>query len=427
MRNIRATQNLMAVSAAARETAINTEQTMALSLLVDQGDILDLERRRENNQNEMTGKEEPDTVYDLGNKSTGKLTFNKAQPQHFAFILGYGLGSVATAAAGSLGKQHTITPIAADLDASRSNPSFTAMMRYGDMVLKRRFASMFVDSFTASFSKDDWCKISANLKGTGKATDNITSESITALDNVESLTLAANGVQGSTAPLRLDNVHQIKTQIAGTGPWVEVAFSAVSSATPAVITITSPGGAGTSTTYKVLYVPTEPAWCTFPSRVSETPLRVAQCTFNMGGAWGGSTFTGGKAMASEIQSIEWNCNNGLEIDFILGAGDAYAGKCFRPQRTQTLKVNREFREYILQQHIDDNDTFGVYLLARGALYESGHYYEVELIWPKCAVLNAPLSVDGKKLAEAGDLIVLQDDTYGSVIARVKNLQTAYVA
>jgi hypothetical protein len=79
----------------------------------------------------------------------------------------------------------------------------------------------------------------------------------------------------------------------------------------------------------------------------------------------------------------------------------------------------------MQQQIANNDTFGVHLLALGAEYESGHNYQVELIWPKCAILNAPLSVDGKKLAEAGELVVLQDGTYGSVIAKVKNLQTAY--
>lgn len=425
MRNFRATQNLLAVSAAAKETAINTEQTLDLSLLVDQGDILDLERRRENNQNEMTGQEEPDTVYDLGNKSTGKLTFNKAQPQHFAFIMGYGLGSVATAAAGSLGKQHTITPIANDLDIARSNPSFTAAMRYGDQVLKRLFASMFVDSFTAAFKKDDWCTISAALKGTGKVSDNIENETISAKDNVTTLTLAANGVHGATAALRMDNVQSIKAFYLGV--WTEVAFSVVSAATPAAITITSCGGAGTdSILYKVLYIPTETGWMTFPSRIAETPLRVAQCSLNIGGSWSGTAFAGGRTLTTEVSSIEWTCNNGLEIDFTLGATGAYAGRCFRPQRTQTLKINREFRDYIMQQRIDDNDTFGVHVLALGAEYETGHNYQVELIWPKCSILNAPLSVDGKKLAEAGDIVVLQDATYGSVIARVKNLQTAYV-
>lgn len=425
MRNFRATQNLLAVSAAAKETAINTEQTLDLSLLVDQSDILDLERRRENNQNEMTGQEEPDTVYDLGNKSTGKLTFNKAQPQHFAFIMGYGLGSVATAAAGSLGKQHTITPIANDLDIARSNPSFTAAMRYGDQVLKRRFASMFVDSFTANFKKDDWCTISAALKGTGKVTSNIVEESISALPTVTALTLATNGVHGATAGIRLDNIQSIKAELA-TGVWTEVAFSAVSAATPAIITIVAPGAGIVPCIYKVLYIPTETGWMSFPSRVAETPLRVAQCSLNIGGAWSGTAFAGGRTLTTEVSSIEWTCNNGLEIDFTLGATGAYAGRCFRPQRTQTLKVNREFRDYIMQQQIANNDTFGVHLLALGAEYESGHNYQVELIWPKCAILNAPLSVDGKKLAEAGELVVLQDGTYGSVIARVKNLQTAYV-
>ena len=77
--------------------------------------------------------------------------------------------------------------------------------------------------------------------------------------------------------------------------------------------------------------------------------------------------------------------------------------------------------------MDDNDTFGVYLLAQGALFETGQNYQVELIFPKCSILNAPISNDDQKLAEAGDLIVLQDDTYGSVVATVKNLQTAYAA
>ena len=99
----------------------------------------------------------------------------------------------------------------------------------------------------------------------------------------------------------------------------------------------------------------------------------------------------------------------------------------REGRTQTLKLDREFRDYILQQHIDDNDTFGVYILCEGAIYDTPHKYQVEIIFPSVAVLTAPLSVDGKRLGEAGDLKVLEDDTYGSVIAKVKNLQATYAA
>ena len=74
-----------------------------------------------------------------------------------------------------------------------------------------------------------------------------------------------------------------------------------------------------------------------------------------------------------------------------------------------------------------NDDFGVHILAEGALYDGSNKYQIELIFPKVAVLSAALSVNGKRLAEAGDMIVMQDDTYGSVVAKIKNLQSAYAA
>lgn len=425
MRSWRSVHNLVAVSANSKETAINTEQTLDTSMLVDMGDVINLEPRRESNAEELTGKEEPDTVYDLGNKAGGPMTFPKAQPQHFAFLIAYALGSVSTAAAGT-GYQHTITPISDDEDESRSLPSFTYAQRLGQTILKRRFASMFVDSFSAVFSTDDWCKITAQLMGTGKVTDNVYEESLSALDNAVSLTLAANGVEGSTAQERLDNMQRIRIELT-TDVWTEVVYSAVSSATPAVITITDPGGSGVSKTYKLLYIPTESGWMSFPSRVTETPLRMSQCSFNLGGKWSGSAFEGGRSMAAEIRSFEWVFNNNGEIEFVPGAGDAYAARYFRSARTQAIRLNREMREYILQQHIDDNDTFGFYALAEGAIYDSPHKYQMELIFPQVAVISSPISIGDKRVLEAGDLLVEQDDTYGSVIAKVKNLQSTYAA
>lgn len=426
MRSYRATHNLIAVSANNKETAINTEQTLDTSMLVALTDVINLEPRRESNADELTGKEEADGIYDLGNLVAAPFTFNRAQPQHFAFLLAYALGAVSSAAAGS-GYEHTITPITDDEDEDRSNPSFTAAQRYGKTILKRLFASMFVDSFVATFAKDDWCKIVGQTKGTGKITKNTYEETVSALNNATSLTLAANGVEGADAQTRLDNVQRIRAETA-TGVWTEVTYTAVSSATPAVITIQSLGGDGLSNyNYKILYIPTESGWMTFPSRVAETPLRVAQLTLELGGKWSGSAFEGGRQMGAEIRTVNWNFNNNMDIEFVPGAGDAYAARAFRNSRAQTVGLDREFREYILQQHIDDNDTFGLYILAEGAVYDSPHKYQVEIIFPKVGVLTAPLSVDGKRIAEAGDLQVLEDDTYGSVIAKVKNLQNTYAA
>lgn len=425
MRSYMATHNLLAVSANAKETAINTEQTLDTSMLCAMGDIINLDRRRESNENEMTGREEPDTLYDLGATAGASLNFEKAQPQHFAFLTAFGLGSIASASAG-IGYQHTITPIAGDLDESRSCPSFTAAQRYGNTVLKRRFASMFVDSLTATFARDSWCKITGAIKGTGKHTDNVVEETVSTFGDAASITLATNAVAGSTAAERLQNIQRIRVLLTA-GVWTEVAYSAVSAATPAVITITPPGGAHTNFTYKILYIPAETGWMTFPSRVTETPLRVAQMTMIVGGTWTGAAFSGGRALQAEMKSLEWSFNNNTEVQFVPGAGDAYAARALRNGRGQKIKLDREFRDYVFQQHMDDNDTMGIYVLAQGALYDDPHRYQAEIIFPKVGILASPISIDGKRLSESGDLQVLEDSTYGSVIVKVKNLVSAYAA
>lgn len=426
MRSWRATHNLLAVSANNMETAINTEQTLDTSLLVDMSTVVNLEPRREDNADELTGKEEADTIYHLGSLAGAPPGFSKAQAQHLAFIFAYALGAINTGAAGT-GYEHTITPIDGDVDAYRGVPSFTAAMRLGKTVLKRRFASMFIDNFECIFARDDWVKITAQAKGTGKYTDNVYEETLSALDNAVALTLAANGVEGADAQTRLDNMQRIRAEYPSSDIWTEAVYSAVSSATPAVITITSLGGAGASVDYKLLYIPTESGWMTFPARVVETPLRVSEVTFKLGGKWDGSDFQGGRELDAEVNSIAWNFNNQLDITFGLGAGGAYANRCSRPRRIQTLKLDREFRDYIIQNHIAVNDDFGIEILAEGAVYDSPHKYQSRIIFPKVGVVDAPISISGHVVAEVGDLKVLQDDTYGSVITKTKNLQSTYAA
>lgn len=425
MRDFRAQKDLVAVSANAKETAINTAQTLDTCLRVAVTDVANLTPRRETDVDELTGYEEPTLVYDLGNLSDMAVNCPKAQPQHFAILGAFGLGVCSNAALGD-GYLHAITPLDGDVDADRSLPSMTLGMRYGDIVAKRRFVSMFVDALQATFSRDSWVSLAGTLKGTGKYDDNVVRESITAAPDAGTLTLAANAVGGATAAERLAAVHDIVAELES-GEWTDVVFTAVSDATPAVISNAAPGEAGDDITYKVLYSPAASAWETFPAYVSETPLRVAQMTVKYGGAWDGSAFQGGRELTSELKSIEWALNNNMQIQFVPGAGDVYASAAFRDGRNQTLKLNREFRDYIMQMQIEENEYFGVYILCEGALFDDTYKYQVELIFPRCAVLSAPISVDGKRLAEAGDLVVLEDSTYGSVIMNVQNLVAAYAA
>ena len=104
---------------------MNVEQELDTTLLADLNSILNYQAQKFPNREELTGKEEADRLHDLGGKVAGTLTFPRAQPQHFAFLLAYGLGAVETAPAGASGFRHTIRPLAGEVDAARSNPSFT--------------------------------------------------------------------------------------------------------------------------------------------------------------------------------------------------------------------------------------------------------------------------------------------------------------
>ncbi len=196
IRNFLATHNLLAVAAQRRETAINTEQELDTVLLADLSSVLNYQGLKFPNREEFTGKEEADRVHHLGGKAAGTLSFSRAQPQHFAFLLAYGLGEAASTPAGASGYRHLIRPLAGEVDAARSNPSFTAALRFGRQVVKRRFASCFIDQVRVDFAKDGWAKITGTVKGTGKVADNSRVEELSAPYNAGTLTLAADGVAG---------------------------------------------------------------------------------------------------------------------------------------------------------------------------------------------------------------------------------------
>jgi len=432
MRSWRTQHNLVALSANNAETAINTEQSADTTFLVANGDMIMRDPKRETNENELTGKEEADAIYNLGDLSNFSFNFEKAQPQHLAMAYGFGLGSVASAAAGS-GYAHTITPIANDLDASRSNPSMTGVMRVGNQIVKGRFASLFVDSITAKFPRGKFVSLSGAMLGTGKFTSSVTEEVVAVVPDADpfsistSLTLAS-AVQGATAAERLQNVQRIRVELA-TGVWTEVEFTAVSAATPAVVTIEALNGISTdSVNFKVLYIPTEPAWCTFPSQISETPLRVTDATFYMGGKYtAAGGFEGGRQFGCEVESVEHSFQNNMQIEMCMGGSGAYADRGFRDGRVQTLKVDREFRDYILQQSLEDGEMLSAQIVAEGLEFDTGHNYTIALYFPQIALLKAPWSANGKRLAEAGDFRVFEHATEGSVRVLVKNLVATYAA
>ncbi|RJR48279.1 MAG: hypothetical protein C4567_00180 [Deltaproteobacteria bacterium] len=426
IRNFLATHNLLAVSAQLQEPAINSEQELDTLMLADLSSVLNYRSLKVPNREELTGKEEADRLHDLGGSVGGSLTFSRAQPQHFAFLLAFCLGQVETAALGG-GFRHVIRPRSGEVDEARSNPSFTAAMRFGRQVLKRRFASCFIDQVRAEFPKDGWAKISGTLKGTGKVSDNTQVEEVAAPFNSSSLTLAILGVAGESAGERLSNVQAVQVLNPETQAWEEVSYSAVSASVPGVITISPPGSTATATTFRVYYLPPESGWMVLPPRVEEPPLKVSRMQVNLGGRWDGSAILGGHQLNAELRRLSWTYDNHLTPERTPGAGVEYANRSFRAGREQKLEFDRDFRDFLLAQHLKDNDTLTVHLLAQGPELEPGLNYQVELIFPKVGVLAAPVKVAQRRLAEEVEFAVLEDDTYGSVIVRVQNMVGGYAA
>lgn len=422
MLNTRSSKNLLAVSAGTQETAINTFQDADQSILVGEGDYINIDPRRENNADEANGKEEADIIYDNGATASAPFNAEKLTPNMAAFMLAYALGNCVTIAAGA-GYEHTITPIDGDVDEERSNPSFTAVQRVGETLVKNRFASCFMDSVTLTFAADSWVKGSGQVKATGYRSSSVEEEDVTALDNATTITLAANAVEGSTAQERLDSVQIVRGTVNGAYEFATV--TAVSSATPAEITIEPLSGSGDSTTYKVLYTPEEPTWCTFPSRITESNMRVSEACLYIGGSYDGSDFNGGKTIGAPLSSFDYTISNNMSLEFTPCAGGANAGIALRSGRAQTIKLTQKMRNMLLQQYIANNEYFGLHLICEGQEFDTGHKYTLELIFPRLGVLTAPISSNNKLVAEAGDLQVLEDETYGSVIAKVKNLVSGY--
>jgi hypothetical protein len=431
MRSFHATHNLFAVSAGNKETALNTEQTLDTSMLVDLASVIKYDVRRETNADEAIGKEEPDAVYDLGALASMDLTFSKGQAQHAAFIFAYALGGISTAVAGATGYKHTITPISGDLDASRSNPTFTMAMRYGKWLLKERYAGSMIDTATLSLKKDSWMVVSASVKSTGKRTTTMLKDELIAAYNATSLTLTDGIAGANNAQNRLDNVHHVRVQDPANNQWIDVTATAASNnANNCALTITPASNNGANANYVVLFNRDEAgnyAWGSFPARVTEPPLRVSDFSVNFGGKWDGSAIQGGHAMSAEISSLEWTINNALTPEFVPGGGtSAYANRALRDGRTQTLTLDRDFRDWIIGQKLDDpTDYFVLYAIAEGSEYEAGHNYTVEIIFPKVGIIADERGLEGKRLSERASFQILEDDTYGSVIINVKNKVATY--
>jgi hypothetical protein len=132
-------------------------------------------------------------------------------------------------------------------------------------------------------------------------------------------------------------------------------------------------------------------------------------------------------LSAELRAVTWTLKNNLTPETTPGAGAGYANRAFRSGREQSLKFDRDFRDFLLAQNLKDNDTLAVYLQAQGPEFETGLSYQLEMVFPRVAVLSSPVKVAQRRLGENVEFAVLEDDDYGSVVAFVQNQVSGYAA
>lgn len=422
--------NLFAVSANNAETAINTFQTLDQSIVVGEGDFIQISPLRETNRGEATGFEEPTEFYDNGRTYTMSFSPKYCTYNKLAFIQAFGMGAVTTVAAGT-GYKHTITPIEGYLDLDRSNPTFTAAQRSGGGTQWLMCASGAVQSFTETYSPGEWVALSANLVFSGKYEKVVTEEIVQALDNVTELTLPTL-VPGATAQERLDAVQSIRVTYNGIEDQY-ISPVAVSAADPAVITIASLGGGGVDTLdYKVTYRHPDPSWLPLPADISEPNIKVSQIVITIGGSWNGTEFQGGRTVCSDLGSMEVNYNNdGLDPVQTPCAADPdqqYAGIMKRSGVTQTITLSKELRDALMGELFDAEETIGVHVVAEGPVFDGDtENYRYERVWTKCALMDRQFGTENSRNQETISFEVLADATYGSTLGIIQNLVATYAA
>lgn len=364
------------------------------------------------------GSELPGLVFAAARSASGTLSQKRARPDFIAFVLAYFFGSCDSSPDG-MGYTHVIYP-----SAGLSLPSFTAVQRRGRDVFSERLAGNYIESFRLDLG-EDFASLSAEVVGTGARETNYIRESITAPGNSITLTLS-QAVAGATAAERLANLYRVRARLPGENAWRTATTSEVSDTFPAMVTLDKAvGGTANDAEFQVDYLPTEPNWCVLPQEADESPLRLIDARVLVDAGWNGTALVGGEELGPRLVSLSLAGRNNLSLRRFPGAsGEAEAA--VRGGRELTITLTEELRDTVRAWAADHADTETLsFTLSLGGATVGGRALSVDLHFPRCAVLAAPVVSQAGRLSTAADLIVLEDGQGGGG-AVIWNQQTGYL-
>jgi hypothetical protein len=383
------------------ETPFGTpEEGGGVSMVFDSGSFLTMERTTEDDRDFITGADMPTEVNLAMQRASATLTQSRAKPDFITMILAYFFGEVATTAAGATGYKHTISP-------KKSTPEmdgFSVVQQRGDVIFKERFAGNTIDGFSIELG-ESWTTASADVVGSGRYETTYTQEVVAAQEDSTQLTLDANAVEGADAAERLENVFRVRAHEIGEDKWTVADITAVSADTPAVIDIGAIGTNATNVDFYIDYVPDEPSWGTMPAKIDESPLKLSDAKVVIDGFFDGTDILGGEVICADQLAFTVTGANSVEIRQVPCQTGVYYGEIAERGGSRVLtialteKLKNSIRQY--QAMYPDTRTISLYLHIKGAEIDvgSGFYYGLEMIFPKVAILNEPISISGKMLAQ----------------------------
>ena len=135
------------VAAAAKESAYGTAATIDRLLRVNTGSIPNLAVQTINDQDKIGGEEEITDVDVIAKSGSFDMGINRVKPDGLAFVAGFGMGAVATAAAdtgtpATVVEQHAITPMVSDAQISFTFEGVTTAS------IKKLYKGGLINSFT---------------------------------------------------------------------------------------------------------------------------------------------------------------------------------------------------------------------------------------------------------------------------------------
>lgn len=399
-------------------------ETGGVSLELDSGSGIKSKVAASHDGEAISGSELPAFIYAAERESSGKLSQEKAKPDFLAFVLAYFFGQCSSTLVADTAYKHAISP-APGLEP----PSFTAIQRRGANIFTERLSGNYIESLSMELG-EGWVSMAADVTGTGHRETNYFHESVTAAANATSITLSENAVEGGSGAERMANLYRVRAKDAGSEVWQALQVSSVSADTPAVIEFVAPLGSGSEDVdYHVDYIPAQPDWCTLPGYIDESPLKLTDALVLVDAYYDGSALQGGTELAASLESFSISGKNDLVIKRFPGA-EGPAACALRGKREISISLTESLRDSIRQYQADNPQAehLAVAFVLQGAEIDAGSGYRLgaELIFPKVGIMEAPIEAQSGRLAQAGDLVVMDDGVYGGVLINCYNRQSGYL-